>query len=119
MDSQHFSEFLHKKGEFLITSVDDYLYITSDPKRASKFYKKMLGGIPEYGCKVNETKLHSNIYPRSDVACCDQECEWVHFCGWKFCLSCGHLMRDFLSYKGQDMASTLSFNPRNVSSPEK
>jgi hypothetical protein len=119
MDSKHLSRFLYRKGEFFNTSVDDYLYITPNPRLAAKFLDKMEIGYPSYNCKFNSTKISTNIYPKIGWPLPLQNCEWVTFCGWCFCLTCGHIMRDFGTYAGQDMASSLSFIPRNVTSPER
>lgn len=119
MDAEYFFRFLNNNGEFFNTSIDDYLYITPNPKRAAKFLDKLRAGVSRFNCKFNANKMSTNIYPTIHWPISRQDCEWVTFCGWCFCLTCGHIMRDFSAYAGQDMASSISFIPWNVTSPEK
>ncbi|OXA61137.1 Telomerase reverse transcriptase [Folsomia candida] len=118
MDAEYFFRFLNNNGEFFNTSIDDYLYITPNPKRAAKFLDKLRAGVSRFNCKFNANKMSTNIYPTIHWPISRQDCEWVTFCGWCFCLTCGHIMRDFSAYAGQDMASSISFIPWNVTSPE-
>lgn len=111
MDKEHFSEYMNKPGEMFCTSADDYLYITPFPKNASQFLKTIQPGIPSYSCEFNAAKIVTNLFPAFGPVP-SQGCEWVQFCGWMYCLTCGHIMRDFSNYVGLDMASTITFIPR-------
>jgi hypothetical protein len=119
MDEIYLSSFLDREGEFLMTSVDDYLFISPDPVRARAFSEKIGTGLTAFHSEINLSKSVSNLWVQSDAPVPSTTCEYVFFCGTKFCLTCGHIDREFSNYAGQDMASSITFNMKNVTSPER
>lgn len=83
--------------------------MTPAPEEILELTKLMKVGCDKIGVQLNEDKSASNIYVRSDVEISASSCETVTFCGWNFCITCGHVSRDFGKYSGQDFCSTISF----------
>ena len=95
-------------GEFFVRNIDDYCYVSPDPARVAKFYNILHGGIPEYNCFLNIAKTRHNLGVSSSSVVSSSSCV-IKFVGWNFCLSSGHIGRDFDSYAGLDTSCTLSF----------
>ena len=117
MDEAYFSEYLDVKGELFIRSVDDYFYISPSPHRAASVFHKLRQGFSNYHCGINESKSLTNLYVNSKSPVTTSE--WVGFCGWRFCVTNGHVVRDFNSYANQDICSTLTFRLQTADTPEK
>ena len=117
MDHQHFQEYLYVPGEFFVRNIDDYCYISPDPARVAKFYSDLHKGLPEYNCYVNMAKTRHNLGVSSSTSICSSSCV-IKFFGWNFCLTSGHVGRDFDSYAGLDTSCTLSFVMRPSDSPD-
>ena len=120
MDSEYFSNYMEKPGEFFIRNVDDYLFVTTEPERVSQLARIMKKGMGTYNCYFNKEKSQNNLPKTTSVesnqshseaaaAVPDSSSYKVTFNGWRFCLKTGHVMRDFSSYIGVDISSTLSF----------
>lgn len=111
-----FSAFLKHRQEFFIRIVDDYVYMTPTQGRAQTFWRKMQAGIRDYHIRINKGKSEHNWESKCGVPRNDNRlgCTPVTFCGWRFCLNSGHVSRDYSSYCGQDMASSITFFMRDV-----
>lgn len=53
--------FLDSRDCLLLRLIDDFLLITTDKSKASRFVKTMHAGVPEYGVAVNATKTLVNF----------------------------------------------------------
>lgn len=118
MDVHNFSEFLNNENEFFVRSVDDYFYVSPFPTRVAKFFHQMKRGVPEYNCNINPDKSLTNLFVTQSIPMPINLNEWVTFCGWRFCIASGHIMRDFSSYAGLDFCSTLTFLLNKASNAE-
>ncbi|KAG2761693.1 hypothetical protein PC129_g18146 [Phytophthora cactorum] len=68
--------------EELFRYTDDFMYITTDLKRARKFFEVMHEGNDEYGCFVNVTKTQANFEVKSggkQAADASKDC--ISWCG--------------------------------------
>lgn len=61
-------QFLHADDSLLIRLIDDFLLITTDQTKASRFVTVMQGGIPEYGVRVSPSKTLVNFAVSVDGA---------------------------------------------------
>ena len=60
MDSEYFSNYMEKPGEFFIRNVDDYLFVTTEPERVSQLARIMKKGMGTYNCYFNKEKSQNN-----------------------------------------------------------
>lgn len=68
MDLEYLSEFGDDHSGFLIRNCDDYLYMTLDLVKATKFLDLFSNGFPDYNLKLNNAKTESNIFSNPNSA---------------------------------------------------
>ncbi|CAL8080710.1 unnamed protein product [Orchesella dallaii] len=119
MDSTMYLPFIESSGRLFLRIADDYLFITPSPTEILKLNQLMKFGCEKYKIELNEEKSESNMFVRSNIPVPTRGCDVVTFCGWNFCLTCGHVFRDYKKYNGQDLCSTVAFQlSSNIESPE-
>jgi len=119
LDSVYLKSFLCDQSEFLTTSVDDYLFISPSPLRVAAFVDSFSTGLKAFHSKLNSKKLNSNLWPNNSTSVPSIPCSTIGLSGNSYCLSCGHIRRDFSGYAGQDISSTITFNMNSFNRPEK
>ncbi|KAG8312147.1 hypothetical protein J6590_028375 [Homalodisca vitripennis] len=72
LDRTRLTELRTKSCDTMVRAVDDYLFITPDNSRASRFLEVMSSGFPEYGLYINPTKTQHNL----------ETCSEIHFFGY-------------------------------------
>ena len=45
----------------LLRLIDDYLFVTTCPRKAKSFLDTMIAGHPEYGCMISQEKTLTNF----------------------------------------------------------
>ncbi|XKL65517.1 hypothetical protein PGB90_008937 [Kerria lacca] len=67
LDVSYFSEFKKDKTGFLARNCDDYLYVTLDQEKATRFLEIIEKGFPDFNMHVNKSKTESNIVNNSQI----------------------------------------------------
>lgn len=62
LDLSYLTEFSEDKMGFLTRNCDDYLYVTLDRDRATKFLKRLENGFPDFNLHLNGTKTETNLW---------------------------------------------------------
>ncbi|KAG1689831.1 hypothetical protein DVH05_001864 [Phytophthora capsici] len=67
--------------EELFRYTDDFMYVTTDLKRAQRFFKVMHEGNEDYGCFVNVAKSQANFEPEGELAALQVSEGYISWCG--------------------------------------
>lgn len=119
IDSTLYLPYLETNGRLFLRVVDDYLFVSPKANEVLNLMLLMKIGCEKFGFKMNEEKSENNVFVKSNVMTPKSNCETVTFCGWNFCVVCGHVSRDYKKYCGQDFTSTIGFQmSAKVTSPE-
>lgn len=122
IDSAKYLPSINTETGIFLRIVDDYLYITDSAQDVMNLINLMApSNSAQEGITFNSSKSMTNALVQSNMSIPESSCDWVTFCGWNFCLTCGHVSRDFSKYKGNDFCSAVKFQmlPNGkASSPE-
>ncbi|KAF9878997.1 putative telomerase reverse transcriptase [Colletotrichum karsti] len=102
--------FLVGEDSLLLRLIDDFLFISTNQKKARKFVQVMHGGVPEYGVTVNPAKTLVNFDLELRGMKISRVSESAHFpyCGLKIDCQTLDIVKDRENVKRMSVADALT-----------